>query len=186
MTPLSWGEKPPGPRLFLIGPRGAGKTTAARLAAGRLGWAWIDTDAEVERRAGRSIADIFASDGEPAFRSVEAAVLAELCAKERLVVATGGGAVLDPDSRRRMREAGLVVWLHAPAEVLWGRIRADATTAARRPDLAGGGLAEVERVLAAREALYRECAHAAIDTSARTPEEAAGALAALAAAPSAT
>lgn len=171
-------------RLFLVGPRGGGKTTTARLAAERLGWEWIDMDAEIERRVGRAIADIFARDGEPRFREVEAELLDELCRRVRLVVATGGGVVLREDGRRRMRDAGVVVWLDADAGVLWGRIRGDATTAGRRPDLAGGGLAEVERIVAEREHLYRECAHARIDTSALTPEQAANeALAVLAAAP---
>jgi shikimate kinase len=143
-------------------------------------------DAEVERRVGQTIADIFAQQGEPAFREMEAALLAELCGRERLVVATGGGVVLRADSRARMRESGLVVWLHADADTLWGRIQKDATTASRRPALAGGGRDEVVRVLAQREALYRECAHLLVDTSACTPEEAVErALAALAAAPSA-
>jgi shikimate kinase len=173
-------------RLFLVGPRGGGKTTAARIIAARLGWDCLDTDAEVERRADQSIADIFAQQGEPAFRDLEAAILAELCERERLVVATGGGVVLRPDSRGRMREAGFVVWLHADADTLWARIQKDATTASRRPALAGGGRDEVVRIIAQREALYRECAHLRVDTSACTAEEAAEtALAALAAAPSA-
>src|SRR4030042_1459888 len=79
--------------LTLIGYRGTGKTTVARLLAERLGWDWIDADDEIERRAGKSIAAIFADDGEPAFRDLEASVVAELSRWRRSIVALGGGAV---------------------------------------------------------------------------------------------
>src|SRR5438477_136485 len=71
-------------RIFLIGPRGSGKTTVAAVLAARLGWSHLDADAELERRYGRTIRAIFAEDGEPAFRDMEAAVLAELCQREKL------------------------------------------------------------------------------------------------------
>ncbi|MBY0228554.1 MAG: shikimate kinase, partial [Gemmataceae bacterium] len=146
--------------LFLIGARGSGKTTAARLVAERLGRDWIDADAELERRAGRTVSELFAAEGEAAFRALESEVLADLCGRTRLVVATGGGVVLSPINRERMRSTGRVVWLRADPTALWARISADPTTAARRPALAGGGPEEVAQVLAAREALYQECAHA--------------------------
>ena len=101
--------------LTLIGYRATGKTTLARLLAERLGWDWIDADVEIERRAGKSIARIFAEQGEPAFRDLEAQVIADLCRRDRLVLAAGGGAPLRPESRRAMREAGKVVWLVGPA-----------------------------------------------------------------------
>jgi len=85
--------------LILIGYRATGKTTLARLLAGRLGWEWIDADVEIERRAGKSIAEIFADDGQTAFRDLEAEVIADLCKKERLVLAAGGGAPLRPENR---------------------------------------------------------------------------------------
>ena len=77
--------------LSLIGYRATGKTTLARLLAERLGCPWIDADTEIERRAGKSIARIFAEDGEPAFRDLEAQVVAELCRRGPLVLAAGGG-----------------------------------------------------------------------------------------------
>ena len=157
--------------LFLIGPRGSGKTTVARLVAEGLGHAWIDADAELERRTGRTVAEVFAAEGQERFRAIESEILAGLCGRERLVVATGGGAVLSADNRARMRAAGRVAWLMADAATLWSRIAADPTTAARRPALAGGGMQEVAQVLAAREALYRECAHAVVQTAGRSPEE---------------
>jgi shikimate kinase len=166
----------PPARVFLIGPRGSGKSTVARLLAGRLGWAWLDADSVLEGRAGRSVRAVFADEGEAGFRRREADVLAELAALDRHVIATGGGAVLRADNRERLRSAGVVVWLTADADTLWGRIAADGTTAERRPALAGGGRDEVVEVLRRREALYGECAHHVIDTAGRSPEEVAAAV----------
>jgi shikimate kinase len=150
--------------ITLIGYRGSGKSAVAPLVAQRLGWAWIDADAEIERRAGRTIREIFDADGEPRFRELERETLAELLMREQIVVAAGGGAVLDAGTRRRMREAGPVVWLEAPADVLHARITADASTAARRPNLtARGGVDEIREMLAKREPLYRETATIVID-----------------------
>jgi shikimate kinase len=162
---------PPRELLFLIGPRGSGKTTVAALLAESLGWAWVDADAIVEERAGCSIRDIFAAEGEAGFRAREAAVLEELCGRERAVIATGGGVVLRPENRRRLREAGHVVWLRADCETLWRRISTDGSTGGRRPALLGGGPEEVAAVVAQREPLYRECAHAAVETAGRAPAE---------------
>src|SRR5436305_15234067 len=99
-------RSPGHPVIFLIGPRGSGKTTVARLLAERLGWDWVDVDAALEAAAGRSVRDIFAAEGEAGFRAREAAGLAELCRRRRHVIATGGGVVLDPENRQRLREAG--------------------------------------------------------------------------------
>lgn len=158
--------------LTLIGYRGSGKTSVAAPLAARLGWEWIDADVEIESRAGMSIREIFAAEGEAGFRRREREVLCELLAREKLVIAAGGGAALDPDNRRAMRAAGPVVWLRASAETLAGRIAADPTSAARRPNLTPlGGRAEIERLLAERESLYRDAATAAVDTEGLSPEE---------------
>jgi shikimate kinase len=158
--------------LILIGYRATGKTTLARLLAERLGWEWIDADDQIERRAGKSIARIFAEDGEPAFRDREAAILAELCRRERLVLATGGGAPLRAESRRAMRAAGTVVWLKARPESIHARMTADATTAGRRPQLTSkGALEEIVHLLEVREPAYRAAAHLEIDTEGRSPRE---------------
>src|SRR6516225_5630423 len=95
--------------LFLVGYRGTGKTTVARLLAARLGWEWVDADAVLEGRYGRSIRRIFADEGEAGFRDKEAAVLVDLCRGRRQVVATGGGVVLRPENRARLRAAGRLV-----------------------------------------------------------------------------
>ncbi len=163
-------------RVFLIGYRGCGKSTVGPLLAARLGWAFVDADALLEARAGKSIARIFADDGEPAFRDLESALLAELAARPDHVVATGGGVVLRPANREILSKRGLAVWLEAPAELVWERIQNDPTTGARRPNLtAAGGLQEVKDLLAVREPLYRATAHASFPAD-RSPERLADAI----------
>jgi shikimate kinase len=156
--------------LFLIGPRGSGKTTVARLLAERLGWDWLDADDVLEARHGRSVASIFSEEGEAGFREKEAAVLAELCGRRRCVLATGGGVVVREANRALLRASGCVVWLTADAETLWRRLEADERGRGRRPVLTVGGRAEVEEVLRVREAWYRECAHLTVRTEGRPPE----------------
>ncbi len=158
--------------LTLIGYRATGKTTLARLLAQRLGWDWTDADVEIERRAGKAIARIFAEDGEPAFRDLEAAAIADLCRRTALVVAAGGGAPMRPESQEAMRAAGKVVWLTARPETILARMSGDATTASRRPALTDrSGLEEILHLLAKREPIYRQTAHLEIDTEGKTPDE---------------
>jgi shikimate kinase len=143
----------------------------ARLLAERLGWSWLDADAAVEAKYGRTIAEIFARDGEAAFRDMEAAVLAESCQLSQHVVATGGGAVLRASNREQMRRAGRVVWLTADHDTIWARLQADTAAGHSRPALTVGGRAEVEELLRIREPLYRACAEWVVETAGRTPEE---------------
>jgi shikimate kinase len=158
--------------LTLIGYRATGKTTLARLLAERLKWDWIDADVEIERRAGKSIARIFAEQGEPVFRDIEAQVIADLCRRDRLVLAAGGGAPLRPESRQAMRKGGNVVWLTARPDTILARMSGDATTAARRPNLTGKDpLDEIIHVLERREPIYQESAHIVVDTEGKTPAE---------------
>src|SRR6185369_11029470 len=149
--------------ITLIGYRGSGKSTVAAPLAERLGWSWIDADAVIEQRAGCSIREIFAAEGEPGFRRRERDVLSELLRGDKLVIAAGGGAILSAETRADMRAAGPVVWLRASVETLAARIAGDATTAERRPNLVSGGVQEICDLLAFREPLYRECATIVID-----------------------
>ena len=164
-------------KLLLIGYRGTGKSTLARRLALRLGWDWLDTDVEVELRAGCSISELFANVGEAAFRDLESAVLAELAARERLVVGCGGGIVLRKENRTLLADwravgAAHVVWLRAQAATLAGRLAADTQTVSRRPNLTPqGGLAEIEALLVARQGLYAECAELTVDTDDRAPDD---------------
>jgi shikimate kinase len=162
--------------LVLIGYRGTGKTTVARELARRLSWRCVDLDDEIERAAGKSIAEIFAQDGEAAFRDLESAALARCAEQEQIVLATGGGIVLRGTNRRKLRKVcergGHVVWLRASAETILARMTADASTASRRPNLTpDGGLQEIVELLGQRTAFYEQCASSTVDTEGWTPEQ---------------
>jgi shikimate kinase len=162
--------------VALIGYRGSGKTTVGRLLAKRLGWTFVDTDDLIVSDAGTSIADIFAAEGETGFRQHEYQAIAGVTQGTHQVIAVGGGAVTDADNVERLRSGGTVVWLTAPPEVLWARIKQDEQTASARPDLTtGGGLAEVRTVLAEREAAYEAAADVRMDTANRSPDDVAAA-----------
>ena len=152
--------------IYLIGYRGTGKSSVAPRLAKTLGeaWSWIDLDEALERRAGKSIREIFEIEGERSFRDREEAELAHVAAKDRLVVATGGGIIGRETSRQRLSE-GWVVWLTAEVETILTRLTADACTRERRPDLTPqGGRAEVERLLGERTPIYQELADCAVAT----------------------
>jgi shikimate kinase len=163
--------------LVLIGLRGTGKSTVAQLLAERLAWPWFDADAEIEKLAGKSIAAIFADDGETAFRDLESRVVAELAKRDPAVLALGGGAVVRAENRRAIATSGRVVWLTASPQTLWRRIEADRRTAARRPNLSpAGGITEIIATLDARQAVYRQCAEVEVDTEGKTPAQVADAI----------
>ncbi len=156
--------------IFLIGYRGVGKTTVARLLAEQIGWSWCDADQILEERFGKTIRRIFDEEGEAGFRDKEALVLAELANRQKCVVATGGGVVLRPENRAIL-ESGKTIWLKATPAVIWQRMQADATTANRRPNLGQGGLREIEELLKVREPLYRQCADWTVGAADQTPEQ---------------
>ena len=158
--------------IFLIGYRGSGKTTVAAALSEQLGWAWSDADAELERRAGKTIKQIFADRGEPAFRDLESAVLRDLVNADRQILALGGGVILRPENRQAIAGRGKIVWLRASPETLFSRINSDPTTAERRPNLTGqGGLAEIRSLLAERTPLYEECTDLTMDVENKSPAE---------------
>ena len=151
--------------LFLVGMMGAGKTTVGRLLARRLKRDFYDSDEEIERRCGVRIPVIFDIEGEAGFRVRESQAIAELCALEAAVIATGGGAVLAEENRRRIAAGGTVVYLHARPGYLWQRVRHDRN----RPLLAKGDPLERLRALyAERDPLYREVADILVDTGAQS------------------
>ena len=164
-------------RVVLIGYRGSGKSAVGKTMAHQLGLAFVDADMEIENRAGRSISTIFAEGGEEEFRRLEREVIAELSNGDAVIIAAGGGAVLDPETRMQWIQAGTtVIWLTATPEELAHRIAADTTTGDRRPALTSDGvLEEITTVLAQRLDLYRDCQTLTIDTTGRTIEEVAAA-----------
>ena len=151
--------------LTLIGYRATGKSTLAKPLAARLGWSWVDADVELEHRAGRTIREIFDTDGEPGFRRLERETLVDLLGQDRLVIAAGGGAILNPATRQDFKDAGPVVWLKASVDTIEQRLYRDETTAERRPNLtSSGGREEIERLLGQREPIYSDTATLTIQT----------------------
>lgn len=158
--------------ITLIGYRGCGKSSIAPRLAKRLEWHWIDSDRVIEERAGCSIRQIFENEGEVGFRKRESEVIAELLQQDRLVLASGGGAILSEETRIRMKAAGPVVWLHASIDALAKRLSRDRSAGENRPSLTGRPIAEeVAEVLAIREPLYRDCATIVVDSEREWPEQ---------------
>ncbi len=141
-----------GVNLYLIGMMGAGKSTTGRALAETLGYGFVDSDAVIEQVAGQAITEIFAQAGEAQFRQLESQVLAELSQYHHLVVATGGGMVLEPMNWSYLRH-GLVIWLNVPIPELVKRLAADTS----RPLLADGELTDKLTTLSGqRFALYQQ------------------------------
>jgi shikimate kinase len=140
--------------IVLIGMMGVGKSSIGRRLGARLGIPFVDADAEIERAAGMSIADIFARHGEAAFRSGEARVIARLLNGGPQVLATGGGAVMNPATRALIQEKGVSIWLSAEFELLLRRI---SKRKAERPMLqTADPAATLRELLAAREPIYAQ------------------------------
>ncbi|MFQ5381110.1 MAG: shikimate kinase, partial [Dehalococcoidia bacterium] len=144
-------------RVFLVGLSGSGKTTVGRKLARRLDWEFVDTDEEIEARAGRSVASIFADDGEDAFRDLEANVLRDVAARAGTVIATGGGAPLR-GSNREVLAGGLVIWLDITPRGAERRLAA-AGGADTRPLLSGGAGPKLEALFERRRHLYERSDH---------------------------
>ena len=152
--------------VFLIGMMGAGKTTVGRMLANALGFAFVDADREIEARSGALVATIFSVEGEEGFRRREAGLLDELTQRPGIVLATGGGAVLNADTRARLKQRGLVLYLRASAEEIHRRTRNDRS----RPLLqTADPRARIEELLAQREPLYEETAHLTFQSASANP-----------------
>ena len=156
----------------LIGFRGCGKTTAGRELARLLGGECVDTDDLVAERAGRSIADIFVNDAEVGFRKMESEVIGEVVQAPPAVISVGGGAVLNQRNVEDLRAVATVVWLTAPADVLYQRISTDSETQHSRPPLTQqSGIEDVRRLLAERSPIYQRASDFQIETVDREPGE---------------
>jgi shikimate kinase len=153
--------------VYLVGMPGSGKSTVGPELARRLGVAFVELDAEIERAAGETVTEIFRREGEARFRELEAAALADVSTRDPSVVSCGGGVVLEPANRIRLRATGEVVFLSVPLDVLRGRVR----PAAERPLIHAEG--DLERLFREREPLYREFAAHVVDASGPVPDVAA-------------
>jgi len=139
--------------IVLVGMMGAGKSSIGRRLAQRLGLGFVDADAEIEAAAGMTIAEIFARDGEAYFRSGEARVIARLLDQGGQVLATGGGAFMNAETRASIRQKGISVWLKADFEVLMRRVKRRST---ERPMLQGDAAERVRHLMEERYPVYGE------------------------------
>lgn len=163
--------------VALVGMMGSGKTTVGTQLAEGLGRRFVDSDAQVEARTGRTVREIFEHDGEQAYRVLEAEALADaLDAEEPSVIAAAGGVVLDPENRRRLNQGAWVVWLRADPEVLAGRLLPSGGERApsdpdHRPLLADDPEGTLRRLTTEREALYAEVADTTVEVTSRSVDE---------------
>lgn len=155
------------PRVLLIGMMGAGKSTVGSTLARRLGWRYLDSDDEIVQRRGMTVPEIWRSQGEPAFRAEESAVLRVAAASaEPVVVAVAGGALMDEANRAVVAAAGLVVWLRAEVTTLAERVG----SGDGRPLLDGDAPAALARLYEQRRPLYEAVAELIVDVDGRSPE----------------
>jgi len=150
--------------IILVGPMGSGKSAVGRMLAARLALELVDSDAEIEARTGVDIAYIFEREGEAGFRIREAEILDEITQREGILVATGGGAVLDAGTRERLRTRGCVVYLRTSVDQQLARTARNS----QRPLLRNADpRATLEQLMAQRAALYEEVADLTVDTDGR-------------------
>ena len=151
-------------KIVLCGMMGAGKTTVGALLAKLLGWRFVDSDEEIAKRFG-TIADLFQSRGERWFREAETEIIREVCLADRLVLSTGGGAVLKEENRSLFKKDGFVVYLTASVELLEKRLQGNTA----RPLLQGGNLkARLEKLLQERAKLYEELADVTVSVDGKS------------------
>ncbi len=158
--------------IILVGFMASGKSHVGRILSERTGMPLVDADSVIVERAGKSIEQIFADEGEAVFRALEREVIAELCSDKGQIISAGGGAFVDPDNRRAMLAGGMVFCLQARPETIYHRLKLDNETGqAVRPLLAGPDpLRRIRELLAQRAEAYGQ-AHHCIDTDELTPEE---------------
>ncbi|KXX65716.1 shikimate kinase AroK [Marichromatium gracile] len=150
--------------IFIVGPMGAGKSTVGRQLAEALSYTFKDSDQEIQRRTGVDIPTIFEFEGEAGFRARERQVIVDLVAGERIVLATGGGVILDPENRQDLAARGVVIYLHCSAEQQHARTARDRN----RPLLdTEEPLQRLRELMEEREPLYRQVADMVVTTEKR-------------------
>ena len=159
--------------IYLIGYRGSGKTSVGKVLAGLLGWPVFDSDDRIETVAGRTIRNIFETEGENEFRDLESKAIQSLTSfSNSHVISLGGGAILREENVAIILQNGRVVWLKASASNLYARIHADGATADRRPALTSlAGLEEIHKILAVRSPIYEAAAEYSVETDGRSTHE---------------
>lgn len=159
-------------RIYLVGYRGTGKSTVGQLLAQRLQYQFLDADSHIEKVTGRTIADLFAEEGEEGFRERESQILQQLSQLPQAVIGTGGGVVLRPSNRELIQRTGYVIWLQASPQVIWDRLCLDPLTTQRRPHLTTqGGYHEILHLVRVREPLYREVSDLSLSTDGLSPDQ---------------
>jgi len=159
--------------IYLIGYRGSGKTSVGKVLAGLLGWTVFDSDDRIEIVAGRTIREIFETDGENGFRDLETKAIQSLTnLSNPHVISLGGGAILREENIEIIHRNGRAVWLKASAYNLYARIHADGATADRRPALTNlAGLDEIHKILAVRSPIYEAVAEISFETDERNTQK---------------
>ena len=147
--------------IIFVGPMGAGKTTIGKQLARQLGRTFYDSDRVIEEHTGANIPLIFEMEGEEGFRRREKSTIAELMSKQNIVLATGGGVILDPENRDQITRQGFVIYLSAPLEQLFNRTSKDKNRPLLQTD---NPRKKLEEILSIRDPLYREVADIVIET----------------------
>lgn len=153
--------------IALCGFMGTGKSSVGRIVAEQLRFAFLDTDTVIEARAGKTVAEIFAEQGEAGFRELERKIVKELALRDHTVIATGGGLIVDPENLASLKQHALVVCLWASAETIWSRVKSQT----HRPLLnEKDPLEKIQRLLKERAPFYKQ-ADAGLTTELRSPRE---------------
>jgi shikimate kinase len=149
---------------------GVGKSTIGRLLASRLEWEFIDTDVRIEELSGKTIPQIFAQEGEACFREKESQLVKELARQEKLVIATGGGMVVNPVNATLLKQSGIFIYLVAEPAVIYQRVKSkdDRPLLSRADDMQE----QIKKLFVARKEIYEDLADFWVDTGQNTPEKA--------------
>ncbi|MBW2065799.1 MAG: shikimate kinase [Deltaproteobacteria bacterium] len=163
--------------IVLLGYRCSGKTTVGRILAHKLGRAFVDTDEMIEQVTGRSISSIVLDNGWDYFRELEKDVIRRISRLDDLVIATGGGIVLDSENVNNLKTNGFLLWLRGDSAIMKERLKGQQGSERSRPSLTGSDpIDEFDSVLESRKLLYENAADYEVDTSFLTPEEAANSI----------